>query len=42
MFKNKRIVYVHDVRVMNKHLRYCRDHRTLGPSEAWVKLQRIP
>lgn len=42
MFKNKRIVYVHDVRVMNKHLRYCRDNRTLAPSEAWVNLQRLP
>lgn len=42
MFKNKRIVYVHDVREMNKHLRYCRDHRTRATSEAWVKLQRLP
>lgn len=42
MFKNKRIVYVHDVREMNKHLRYCREHRTRATSEAWVKLQRLP
>lgn len=41
-FKNKRIVYVRDVRVMNKHLRYCRDHRIEAPSEAWANLQRIP
>ena len=42
MFKNKRIVYVHDVRIMNKHLRYCRDRLLEAPSEEWVKLQRLP
>lgn len=42
MFKTKRIVYVHDVREMNKHLRFCRDNRILGSSEEWIKLQRLP
>lgn len=42
MFKTKRIVYVHDVRVMNKHLRFCRDNRIEGSSEEWIKLQRLP
>lgn len=42
MFKTKRLVYVHDVREMNKHLRFCRDNRILGSSEEWIKLQRLP
>lgn len=42
MFKTKRIVYVHDVRVMNKHLKFCRENRLLGSSEEWIKLQQIP
>ena len=42
MFKTKRIVYVQDVRIMNKHLRFCRDNRIEAPSEAWIRLQRIP
>ena len=42
MFKNKRIVYVHDVRVMNQHLRFCKKNRIEASSEAWVRLQRIP
>ena len=42
MFKNKRIVYVHDVREMNKHLRFCKNCRIEAPSEEWVKLQRLP
>ncbi len=41
MFSNRRIVFVHDVREMNKHLRFCRDNRILAPSEAWVNLQKI-
>mgnify|MGYP003289430516 CR=1 FL=1 len=42
MFKTKRIVYVHDVRVMNQHLRFCRHNRIEGSSEAWIRLQQIP
>lgn len=42
MFKNKRIVYVRDVREMNKHLKYCKEHRLEAPSEAWASLQRLP
>lgn len=42
MFKNKRIVYVRDVREMNKHLRYCKNNRLEAPSEEWAKLQRLP
>ena len=42
MFKNKRIVYIHDVEEMNKHLDFCKRYRLEAPSEAWVKLQRLP
>lgn len=42
MFKSKRIVYVTDVKVMNQHIKFCLENRIEAPSEAWVKLQRIP
>ena len=41
MFKNKRVVYVDDVREMNKHLRYCHKNLIEAPSEDWVNEQRI-
>ena len=42
MFKNKRIVYVTDVNVMNEHIKYCLDYKVYGHSPEWVKLQRNP
>ena len=42
MFKTKKIVYVHDVKVMNQHLKFCRANRLLGSSEEWIRLQQIP
>ena len=42
MFKTKRIIYVHDVDEMNKHLLFCKNHRILAPSEDYVRLKRIP
>lgn len=42
MFRNKRIVYVHDVNVMNRHLKFCMENRMRGDSEAWIQLQQIP
>lgn len=42
MFKAKRIIYVHDVNVMNAHIKWCRENRIEGPSEAWVLQQRLP
>lgn len=42
MFKNRRIIFVDDVNVMNRHLKFCMENRILGSSEDWVKLQRVP
>lgn len=42
MYKNKRIVYVDDVKVMNEHIKYCLENRIEAPSEAWAIQQRIP
>lgn len=42
MFKNKRVVYVHDVNEMNEHIKYCKIHKMEAPSEAWASLQKIP
>ena len=41
MFKTKRIIYVDNVKEMNKHIKYCLENRIEAPSEAWVNLQRI-
>lgn len=42
MFKSKRIVYVHDVREMNSHLKWCKENRIEAPSETWASMQEVP
>lgn len=42
MFKNKRVVYVTDVNIMNEHINYCLEHKVYAPSVSWVGLQRCP
>lgn len=42
MFKNKNIIYITDYKIMNKHLKYCKENRLLAPSEDWARMQRIP
>ena len=41
MFKSKRIVYVKDVREMNKHIQYCKKYRFFAPSEGYVEAQEF-
>lgn len=42
MYKSKRIVYVDDYKVMNQHIKFCRENRIEAPSEQWASQQRIP
>ena len=42
MFKNRRIIYVDDVKEMNEHIKYCKENRIEAPTEAWASMQRIP
>lgn len=42
MFKNRRIIYIHDVDEMNAHIKWCRENRIEAPTEAWASMQRIP
>ena len=42
MFKGKKIVYIFDLKEMNKHIEFCLKYRVEAPSEMWAKQQNNP